>query len=112
MDKLDFLIKYLLSERGENISIPESKRDKFRLYRSLVNVRPAAPASDEYYEAENELLKELTAEKGITDAADLTPPRAAYLPMARRYYHAEMRCDSQCCKFWNDRLLLSLPQLY
>ena len=72
MDKLDFLIKYLLSERGENIAIPESKRDKFRLYRSLVNVRPAAPASDEYYEAENELLKELTAEKGITDAADLT----------------------------------------
>jgi len=48
------------------------ERDKFRLYRSLVNVRPADPASDEYYKAEDELLKELTAKKGITDAADLT----------------------------------------
>ncbi|MBO6231696.1 MAG: protein-ADP-ribose hydrolase [Ruminiclostridium sp.] len=72
-NKLDFLINCLLTERGEKIKIPESEHDKFRLYRSLVNVRPAAPASDEYYAAENALLTELTANKGITDIAELTP---------------------------------------
>ena len=43
MEKLDFLIKYLLSERNDvdGIGIPESEQDKFRFYRSLVNIRPA-----------------------------------------------------------------------
>ncbi|MBR5091244.1 MAG: protein-ADP-ribose hydrolase [Ruminiclostridium sp.] len=72
MSKLEYLIKYLLSERGENIAIPENEQDKFRIYRSLVNVRPAAPASEEYYKAEDELLTGLTAKKGITDIAELT----------------------------------------
>lgn len=73
MSKLEYLIKYLLSERGENITIPENEQDKFRLYRSLVNVRPAASANEEYYKAEDALLTEMTANKDITDIAELTP---------------------------------------
>ena len=48
MEKLDFLIKYLFSERNDlgNITMPETEHDKFRLYRSLVNIRPAVKASD------------------------------------------------------------------
>ena len=37
------LIKYLLNENPEyrKIRIPSSENEQFRLYRSLVNVRPA-----------------------------------------------------------------------
>ena len=72
---LDFLINYLLSERNDigNIEIPEDENDKFRLYRSLVNIRPAVKASEEFLRAEDEFLTELTESRGITDIADLTP---------------------------------------
>lgn len=71
--RLDFLIQYLLSERNEKNEIPEDENNKFRLYRSLVNIRPAVKADEEFLQAENEFLTELTASKGITDIGDLTP---------------------------------------
>ncbi len=71
MDKLDFLINYLLSERNEEIEIPEDENSKFRLYRSLVNIRPAMPASTEFMRVEDEFLTEFTDNKGITDISDL-----------------------------------------
>ncbi|MBR1751543.1 MAG: protein-ADP-ribose hydrolase, partial [Ruminococcus sp.] len=57
-NKLDFLINYLLSERkdAEGIRIPNDNADKFRLYRSLVNIRPAAKADDSFLQAEDEYL--------------------------------------------------------
>ena len=75
MSKLDFLINYLLSERKdtESIRIPDDNADKFRLYRSLVNIRPAVKADDSFLQAEDEYLTALTESKGITDIADLTP---------------------------------------
>ena len=75
MNKIDFLINYLLSERNDvdGIDIPENEEDKFRLYRSLVNIRPAVKAGDDFLQAEDEYLTELTESKGITDIADLTP---------------------------------------
>ena len=75
MNRLDNLINYLLSERNNlgNIAIPESQQDKFRLYRSLVNIRPAWEADERFLQAEDEYLTLLTESKGITDIADLTP---------------------------------------
>ena len=75
MEKLDFLINYLLSERNDvdGIKIPETQADKFRLYRSLVNIRPAVKADEDYLQAEDEYLTALTESKGITDIADLSP---------------------------------------
>ena len=69
------LIKYLLAERPEyrETPIPRSEEERFRLYRSLVNIRPAAPVSDEYLEAEESYLRSLTAAKGITDVSELAP---------------------------------------
>lgn len=69
------LIKYLLNENPEykKIRIPSSESEQFRLYRSLVNVRPADEISAEYLAAEDEYLRQKTAEKGITDIADLSP---------------------------------------
>ena len=62
MSKLDFLINYLLSERKdtEGIRIPDDNADKFRLYRSLVNIRPAVKADDSFLQAEDEYLTALT----------------------------------------------------
>ena len=47
--------------------------EQFRLYRSLVNIRPAGKASAEYLKAEDEFLQKMTAQKGITDIAGLQP---------------------------------------
>lgn len=73
-EKIDFLIKSLLSEREEykNIIVPESFQEKFKLYRSLVNVREPKKASEEYLAAEDVFLKSLAQEKGITTLSDLT----------------------------------------
>ena len=73
-EKLNYLISYLLSERNDmDISIPTDSKEKFDLYRSLVNIRPAVKASAEYLKAEDEFLQKMTAQKGITDIADLQP---------------------------------------
>ncbi len=75
MEKLDFLIDYLLSERNDvdGIEMPNNDADKFRLYRSLVNIRPAVKADEDFLQAEDEYLREPTESKGIMDIADLTP---------------------------------------
>lgn len=69
------LIEYLLNEdtRYKDITIPTSEKEKFDLYRSLVNIRPAKKISAEYLKAEDEFLQKLTVQKGITDIADLQP---------------------------------------
>jgi len=67
------LIEYLIKERGMQISIPKEKSEQFRLYRSLVNVRPANEISEEYINSENEFLQSEILRKGITDIADLQP---------------------------------------
>ena len=73
-EKLNYLISYLLSERNDmDISIPTDSKEKFDLYRSLVNIRPAGKASAEYLKAEEEFLQKMTVQKGITDIADLQP---------------------------------------
>ncbi|MDE6670921.1 MAG: protein-ADP-ribose hydrolase [Ruminococcus sp.] len=67
------LIEYLLNENPEykGITIPETEQEKFRIYRSLVNIRPAMPVSDDYINTENNFLKNLTERKGITDISGL-----------------------------------------
>lgn len=71
-EKLNYLISYLISERNDmDISIPTDSKEKFDLYRSLVNIRPAKKISAEYLKAEDEFLQKLTVQKGITDIANL-----------------------------------------
>ena len=59
------LIDALLSERHEltGIEIPDDEAAQFRLYRSLVNIRPADSASAEYLSAEDAFLQEMTRRK-------------------------------------------------
>lgn len=74
-EKLLYLINYLLSERSdmENVEVPDDEAEQLRLYRSLVNIRPAVQADKEFLRVEDEFLTALTESKGITDIADLQP---------------------------------------
>lgn len=74
-ERLLYLISYLKSENKayENIEIPQDTENQFRLYRSLVNIRQAGTVDDSFLETEDSFLKELTAQKGITDIKYLTP---------------------------------------
>lgn len=67
LEKLDFLINYLLKENKEVVvkNIPTDIKDKKRLYRSLCNIRDAKPISKEYIKAENEYLQEELNKKDI-----------------------------------------------
>ncbi|MDE6706870.1 MAG: protein-ADP-ribose hydrolase [Oscillospiraceae bacterium] len=72
--KLIDLINYLLAERNSSkIRIPDDPAEQFKLYRSLVNIRPAMKADESFLEAEDKYLTSLIAEKGITDIAELEP---------------------------------------
>ena len=70
-----FLMKELLREHPEyrNIEIPEHTQEQKNLLRSLFNIRPPRSASKEFLKVQDEYLQTETAEKGITDLADLTP---------------------------------------
>lgn len=74
MEKLDFLINYLIKE-NESIEvkeIPQNTSDKKRLYRSLCNIREPLPISEKYIKIENDFLKEENEEKGIINSNDIT----------------------------------------
>lgn len=70
-----YLIKYLLSEdrKYEKMPVPESEKERFRLLRGLMNIRPPKPVSEDFLAVQDEFLKEEIFSKGITDIADLAP---------------------------------------
>lgn len=72
--RLLYLIEYLLAEgsQNSNIKIPENREDRFRLFRSLVNVRPPKPVSGSFLSVQNEFLRYEISQKGITDVTSLT----------------------------------------
>lgn len=74
-EKLFYLIEYLLIENSafSNMVIPDNEAEQFKLFRSLVNIRPPKPASKEFLTLQDEYLKEKIANKGITDIADIKP---------------------------------------
>ena len=66
MEKIDFLITYLLNENGID-DFDFSDRDKKRLYRALVNKREANPISEEFLKAEDDYLQEELKQKDVTN---------------------------------------------
>ena len=73
----DDLIRCLLAERKEyqDIGVPSELPDKRRLLRSLMNVRPPAPVSEEFLHTQDAYLQERLAQRGVTRSQDLTPVR-------------------------------------
>ena len=72
-EKRSFLINTLLSERGERIEIPTDEYNQKRLLRSLFNIRMPKPVTNDFLQIQDAYLQEETAQKGITDIADLEP---------------------------------------
>lgn len=77
VERLDYLLRHLLEERGEyaDIRVPDDLSEKRKLLRSLMNVRPPVPASAEFLAVQDSYLQERLAERGITRPGDLTPVR-------------------------------------
>ena len=73
MEKLDFLIDYLLKENKKIKidKIPTNIEEKRKLYRSLCNIREPKAISNEYLEKENEFLQEELKKKNITNAQNI-----------------------------------------
>ncbi len=73
MEKLDFLIDYLLTENKEIKveKIPTNIEDKKNLWRSLCNIRNAKQISSEYLQIEKEYLQEELKNNSITKVGDI-----------------------------------------
>lgn len=73
-EKLDYLIEYLAREKGcFHLPNAKSQSEKWRLFRSLVNVREPLPIDDDFLRVQDELLQSMISENGITDIDDLQP---------------------------------------
>ena len=72
-EKRLFLIDYLLSERGEKITIPADEYSQKRMLRSLFNIRMPKAVTQEFLSIQDEYLQEENRSKGITDIADIEP---------------------------------------
>ena len=77
-ERREWLIKYLLNEpespaEYKNIELPpqDDEGTQKDLLRSLMNVRPPRPVSDEFLKIQDEYLTERNKERGITDIATL-----------------------------------------
>lgn len=74
-EKRLYLIRALLRERREDLSVPQEEQAQKLLLRALFNVRPPIPADEEFLRVQDAYLKEETRQKGVTDLADLAPIR-------------------------------------
>jgi len=71
MDKVDFLIKYLLKEKGIEKDLSQlNENEKINLFRSLCNVRMPQKASEEFYKIQDEYLTDVNQKKGIVSITD------------------------------------------
>ena len=72
-EKRSYLIRELLAELPDcsGMGIPDHEGEQKRLLRSLMNIRPPRPVSDQFLRIQDEYLREEAARKGITDAAAL-----------------------------------------
>jgi len=62
-----YLIHELLNEQPmyANVNIPKDEPGQRNLLRSLANVRPPAPVSDEFLSIQDEYLQKLNEERGV-----------------------------------------------
>ena len=70
MEKIDYLIEYLLKESGRE-NFDYNNRDKKSLYRALVNVRQANPISEDFLKVEDEYLQDELKKQSITNVDDI-----------------------------------------
>ena len=74
-ERRQYLIRSLLNENPayRDWGVPQDADDQKRLLRGLMNVRPAQNSGAEFLKIQDEYLREVTAQKGVTDADSLSP---------------------------------------
>lgn len=77
--RADFMIRYLLDEQSayQDIALPSGLAEKQRLLRSLINIRPPVPISEDFMNVQDAYLGERVAERGVVRLEDLTPVRSS-----------------------------------
>lgn len=65
------LISSLSEDAGTEPLFPDSREERFRIIRSLMNVRPPAHVDGNVLDAQDRYLRNIISEKGITDAGSL-----------------------------------------
>ena len=72
-ERRSYLIRELLKEnrRFQKMQIPASSSEQKQLLRSLMNVRYAAPITEEFAQVQDEYLAEANAEKGFVILSDM-----------------------------------------
>ena len=77
-ERREYLIQYLLKEEipfGRQ-NIPTDRQGQENLLRSLMNVRPPRPISNDFLKIQDEYLTERNIERGITDVDTLAPVKS------------------------------------
>ncbi|MBU3877722.1 protein-ADP-ribose hydrolase [Faecalicatena sp. AGMB00832] len=74
-EQREYLIQVLLTEepRYEKMKIPKDLEQQKLLLRSLMNVRPPRPISEEFLRIQDEYLSEEVRRKGVVDSDGLEP---------------------------------------
>lgn len=69
-----WLIRALLQERQKQtaLSVPAGEEEQRRLLRGLMNVRPAAPLEDRFFQIQDEYLQEELQHRNVTDITSLS----------------------------------------
>ena len=76
-ERRQYLIRALLNENPayRGWGVPQNGDEQKSLLRGLMNVRPARSCDKEFLRVQDDYLRAAIAEKGVTDARDLTPVR-------------------------------------
>ncbi len=80
-ERRKILIERLIAEQPQykDLAVPQSEAERKKLLRSLFNVRMPKKIDEDFLKIQDEYLREETAQKGITDVADLKPADGIYL---------------------------------
>ena len=91
-----WLIKALLKDMSQyaDMPIPVLPDRRWRLLRSLMNVRPPMPATDEFFRVQDAYLKQMTLEKGIVDASALPASQRDERLILWQGDITRLRCDA------------------
>ncbi|MCD2491734.1 protein-ADP-ribose hydrolase [Lacrimispora sp. NSJ-141] len=73
-ERLLYLIQYLIKEnsRYSGIKIPRFAEEQKRLFRSLMNVRPPEPVTDEFLKVQDAYLAEERDQRGVVSVSELS----------------------------------------
>ena len=72
MDKLNYLVKYLLEEKGDNYELNQmTETQKQKLYQSLQNIRAPKEITEEFVKIQDEYLQDIIAQNGIIDLENI-----------------------------------------